>query len=102
MSRAALESWALATGSLLPGLEQPLANLALLLRSGVERGDVGKLVEPVEAEQALEQLGGAVEHRAELRAARLLDEAALEQCSDRGLGGHAADARDLGAGDRLH
>ena len=43
----------------------------------------------------------AVEDRAELRVAGLLDQAPLEQRGGRRVGADAADARDLGARDRL-
>ena len=46
-----------ASGStLFPGLEQPLAQLALVLGRRVEARRVGQLVEPGEAEEPLEQL----------------------------------------------
>ena len=64
-----------------PGLEQPLAQLALVLGAGVEARRVGQLVEPGEAEEALEQLRGLEDRGAEPRAARLLDQAALGQAS---------------------
>src|SRR5207247_2050467 len=73
--------------ALLPGLQQSLAQLALLLRGRVEGGGVRQGVQRTEAEQPLEQLRGAVQHRAELRAPRLLDQPALEQRADRGLRG---------------
>src|SRR4051812_30580227 len=90
-----------ALGALLAGLEQALAQLRLLLRRGVEAGEVGQRVEPFEAEQLLEERGGAVQHGAELRAPRLLDQAALEQRRHRRLGGDAADPCDLRPRDGL-
>src|SRR4051794_5636443 len=87
--------------ALLAGLQQPLAQLLLLLGSGIEARQLGQLVEPAQAEELLEQRGGAVEHRAELRAPGLLDDPALEQRRHRRLRGHAADPRDLRARDRL-
>src|SRR4051795_6601735 len=98
-SISANEGTGSALSALLAGLEQALAQLRLLLRRGVEAGEVGQRVEPFEAEQLLEQRGGAVQHGAELRAARLLDQAALEQRRNGRLGGDAADPRDLGPRD---
>src|SRR5205823_1034812 len=54
-----------------------------------------------EAEEALEQWGRLVEDRPELRAAAVLDQAALLERGDRGLRGDAADAGDLRARNRL-
>src|ERR1700704_4495497 len=87
--------------ALLARAQQALAQLALLLRGRVEGRRVGESVEAGEAEQALEQLRAAVEHGAEARAPRLLDQPALEQRADRRLGRHAPDARDLRPRDRL-
>ena len=84
-----------------PGLEQPLAQLALVLGSRVEARGIGQLVEAGEAEEPLEQLGGLEDRRAELGAARLLDQAALGQRLHRRLRGDAADARHLRPRDRL-
>src|SRR5262249_55621817 len=87
--------------TLLARLQQALAQVGLLVRRRVEGGNLGQCVEPAEAEQLLEQGGRPVEHGAELRAARLLDQPALEQRRDGGLGGDAADARDLRPRHRL-
>jgi len=51
---------------------------------------------PAQAEELEEQRRGAVEHGAERRAARLLDQPTLGQRGGRRLRGHAADAGDLG------
>ena len=59
----------------------------------------GSASERLQAEELEEQRRRAVEHRAELRAPGLLDEAALELASpSRCLGHDAADARHLGPG----
>ena len=55
----------------------------------------------VEPEELEEQRRRAVQDRAELRAAGLLDQPALDQRRGRGVGADAADARDLRARDRL-
>ncbi len=68
---------------------------------GIELGRIGQLVETAEAEEAFEQLGRLEQGGAELRASRLLDQAALGQRLHGRLRGDAADARDLGPGDRL-
>ena len=67
---------------LLSGLEQALAQLALVLGRRVEPGRVGQGVEAGEPEEALEQLRRPVDGGAEARAARLLDQAALGQRAD--------------------
>ena len=87
--------------ALLAGAQKALAQSPSSSGRRVERGRVRQRVEAREAEELLEQLGGAVHHRAEAGAARLLDQAALEQRADRRLGRHAADARDLRPRDRL-
>src|SRR5215217_9535916 len=84
-------------GARLAGAQEPLADAALVLGSRVERGRVRQRVEPGEAEQLLEQLGGAVHHRPEAGPPRLLDQPALEQSPDGRLGGHSANARHLRA-----
>jgi hypothetical protein len=90
-----------AAGARLAGAQQPLAQLGLLLGGRVPARDVGQLVERAQAEQ-LQELGArAVQDRAELRAAGLLDQAALEQRGGRRVGADAADAGDLRARDRL-
>src|SRR4051812_27684880 len=81
--------------------EQALAQLRLLLGRRVPFGHVGQLVERVEAEELEEARRRAVEHGTELRAARFLDQAALEERGGRAVGGDAADAGHLGARDRL-
>ena len=85
----------------LSGSQQPLAQLLLELGRGIERGDLGQLVQGGEPEQAQEQLGGAVEHGAELGAPGLLDQPALEQRGRGRLGVDTADAGDLRPRDRL-
>src|SRR3954470_2451381 len=90
-----------ALGALLARAEQALAQLRLLLGRGVERRELGQGVEPGEAEQLLEQRRRPVQHGAELRAARFLDEPTLEQGRDGGLGGDTADPRYLGPRHRL-
>src|SRR4051812_3891803 len=61
----------------LAGAQQALAQLALLLGGWVERRRVGQRVHRRETEQALEERGRAVEDRAELGAAAILDQATL-------------------------
>src|SRR4051812_1766016 len=85
-----------ALGALLARLQQPLAQLLLLLGRGIELRQVRQLVERAEAEQLLEQRGCAVEDGPELRAAGFLDQAALEQRRDRRLRRDTPDPRDLG------
>src|SRR5205823_2961086 len=58
-------------------------------------------LERTQAEQSQEQLRGPVQDGAELRAARLFDHSAFEQCRRRGLGVDAADPGDLWARNRL-
>ena len=55
--------------ALLSRLEQAIAQLLLVLGRGVELGDVGQRVERLEAEELLEEVGGAVEDGAEARSA---------------------------------
>src|SRR5688500_11589655 len=98
---AAWRRFAASTGACVAGLEEALAQLALLLRRRIELARVRERVEAAQPEQALEEVGSAVEDRAELGAPRLLDQPALEQRRDRRLRRHAADARDLGARHRL-
>ena len=88
-------------GALLARLQEAVAERALLLGRRIERGDVGQLVQAAEAEELLEQVARAVEDGAELGAAGLLDQPALEQRADRRLRRDAADARDLGPRHRL-
>src|SRR3954451_8320378 len=87
--------------ALLAGLEQAVAQLGLLLRARVPLRGIGQAFERIEAEQLEEQRRRPVEHRAELRPAGLLDEAALQQRRGGGVGADATDARDLGARHRL-
>src|SRR5215212_2914402 len=84
-----------AAGARLAGAQEALADVALVLRRGVEGRRVRQRVEPTQPEQLLEQLGGAVHDRAEARAPGLLDQPALEQRADRGLRCDAADPRHL-------
>ena len=85
----------------LAGPEQPLAQLRLELGRRVELASSRQLVERAQAEQPQEQLAGPVQDRAELRAAGLLDQPALEQRRRGRLGVDAADPGDLGPRDRL-
>src|SRR3954469_3911187 len=89
-----------ALGALLAGLEEALAELLFVLRRRIELREPRQLVEPAQAEELLEQRGGAVEHGAELRPAGFLDDPAFEQRRDRRVGSHAADPRDLRPRDR--
>src|SRR4051812_21500104 len=59
-------------GPLLARLEQPLAQVRLLLRRRAPLGGIGQTLERAEPEQLQEQRRGAVQDGAELRAARLL------------------------------
>ena len=68
---------------------------------GIPLRRVGQLVDRPEPEQLEEERRGPVQDRAELRAAGLLDQAALDQRGRRRLRRDAADARDLGPRDRL-
>lgn len=88
-------------GARLACLEQPLAQVALVLGRGVEARHVGEGVEGLEAEQLLKEVGGAIEHCAEARAARLLDQTALEQRAGGRFRRHTAHPRYLGSRDRL-
>ena len=81
--------------------KQAIAQSALLLGRRIELRNVRKGIEAAEPEELLEELRGAVEHRAELRAPRFMDESSLEQRADGRLGRHAADAGDLGPRDGL-
>ena len=56
-------SWPSLLGALLAGLEQALAQLALVLGRRVEARRVGQRVEPCEAEEALEQRRRAMDRR---------------------------------------
>src|SRR4051795_7059957 len=60
-------------GALLAGAQQALAQVGLLLGRRVPLRRVRQVLERAQAEELQEQRGRAVEHRAELRAARLLD-----------------------------
>src|SRR3954454_14724131 len=60
--------------ALLAGLEQAVAQLGLLLRRRVPLPGVRQVLERLEPEQLQEERRRAVEHRAELRAPRLLDQ----------------------------
>ena len=64
---------------LLARAQQAVAQLALDLGRRIPLVDVGQRVARLEPEQAQEEVGGAVEHGAEARAARLLDQPALER-----------------------
>ena len=88
-------------GADVAGAEQPLAQLVLLVGRRVPGARVGQVVERVEAEELEEQRRRAVEDGAELRAARLLDQPALEQRGRGRVGADAADAGDLRARDGL-
>ena len=61
----------------------------------------GSVLGGIEAEELEEQRRGAVEHGAELRAARLLDQPAVGQRGGGGFARHAADAGHLGTGHGL-
>src|SRR4051794_13581346 len=93
--------WRRAAGARLAGAQEALADVALVLRSRVERRRVRQRVQPAEAEQLLEQLGGAVHDGSEPGPPGLLDQPSLEQRPDGRLRRHAADPGDLGARDRL-
>ena len=88
-------------GAFFAGAQQAVAQRRLVLRAGVPGGGVGQVVDRLQPEQLQEQRRGAVQHGAELRAAGLLDQPAVGQRGGGRLGGHAADPRHLGAGDRL-
>src|SRR5690348_8767454 len=64
---------------LLAGLQEPVAELRLLLGRRVPLGRVGEVLEGLEAEELQEQRRRAVQDGAELRAPGLLDQAALEE-----------------------
>ena len=81
--------------------QETIPQLRLLLGARVPAGDVRKLIERVQPEQLQELDAGAVQHRTELRMARLLDEPALEQRGGGGVCAHAADAGDLRTADGL-
>ncbi len=68
---------------------------------GSQRATSGSSLQRAQAEQLQELGAGAVEDGAELRAAGLLDQAALEQRGGRRVGADTADARDLRPRDRL-
>src|SRR5581483_1377332 len=80
--RSAPGTWRASLGSRFARLEQPLPEVALVLRGGVEARGVGQGVEPLEAEEALEEGRRPVDDRPEPRAPRLLDQAALAECGD--------------------
>ena len=81
--------------------QQALAQLGLLLRGRVPAGDVGQLLQGAQPEQ-LQELGArAIQDRAELGVAGLLDQAAVEQRGDGRVGADPADAGDLRARYRL-
>src|SRR5919206_4116501 len=84
-----------AAGARLAGAQQAVAQVGLLVGAGVPPRRVGQVVERGEAEELEEQRRRAVEHGAELRAARLLDQAPLEQRARRRVRADAADAGDL-------
>src|SRR5512139_3359647 len=86
---------------LLTRLQQALAQLALVLRRRVELRRIRKGVEAREPEELLEQRGGPVGDRTELRPPTLLDHPALGQAGHRGVRGDPADAGYLGPRDRL-
>src|SRR4051794_25769599 len=75
--------------------QQAIAECGGLFGRRVPLRDIRELLRRVEAEELEEERGRAVQHRAELRAAGLLDQAALDQRGGRGLRGDAADAGDL-------
>src|SRR4051794_29245855 len=79
--RPSARGWALggrgSRGAHLAGAQQAIAQLALLLGTGVERDRVGQAVEAREPEETLEERRRPVEDRAELRAPGILDQAAL-------------------------
>ena len=85
----------------LAGAQQALAQRGGLLGARVPLRDVRQLVGRVSPKSLQEQRRRAVEDGAELRAAGLLDQPAVDQRGGRRLRGHAADAGHLGAGDRL-
>ena len=87
--------------ALLAGAQQAVAQVGLLLGRGIPLHDARQRLERVQPEELEEEVGRAVQDGAELRAPRLLDEAALLERRRRRLGGDAADARDLRARDRL-
>src|SRR4051794_17778157 len=80
----------------LAGSQQALAQLGLLLGRGVPLRHGGQVVHSAQPEELQKARRRAIEHGAELRAPRLLDEPALEQRRGRRLRGDAADARHLG------
>ena len=88
-------------GPFLAGAQQAVAQRGLVLRARVPLRRVGQLVDRLQPEQLEEQRRRAVQHGAELRAAGLLDQAALDQRRRGRLRRDAADAGDLRAGDRL-
>jgi hypothetical protein len=69
-------------GALLSGLQQLRAKLLGVLCARLERLEVGERGEVLEPEELLEERRSAVEDRAELAAALLLDQAALLECRD--------------------
>src|SRR6266540_3670643 len=79
------------TRALLPGAQQLVAQLLLVLGARPEAFDVGQRVERLEPEELLEEWRRAIEDRAELRAPALLDQAAVLEGRDRRVGVDAAD-----------
>ena len=95
-------TWSVQPGALRGDRVQALAQVLDVGLAGQRQRR--QVVEPVlEPEDAVEHLGRAVEHGATalVVAPGLLDHAALEQAGDGAVGRDAADARDLGTGDRL-
>ena len=62
---------------------QPVTQLLLELGRRIKFAERRQRADPLEPEQPQEQVGGAVQDRAELGAAGLLDHPALEQRADR-------------------
>ena len=81
--------------------QQAISERGRLLGRRIPLRDLGQVVRRVQPEELEEQRRRAVQDGAELAAARLLDQPAFGQRGGRGLRRHAADARDLGAADRL-
>src|SRR5207245_6767049 len=80
-------------GALLGDRVQALADLLRVLAEVVQARQLREALEP---EHALEQRRRAVADRArDVVAARLRDQSALDQVRHRGVGGHAADTRDV-------
>ena len=66
----------------LPGTQQPLAQLGLLLRAGVPAGDVGKLLQRAQAEELQELRAGAVLYRTGTRFLKLFGLRTLQELPD--------------------